>query len=315
MDLKLFFSAMTSREQLASAYLATLLHHQPSVRGAFFDVVADAVEPARRGLVEQLRGRDWEARTEVDQLDISLRAKDGTARLIIENKLLASSRQHGQLLRYHATFARKASSVGVMAGAIYLAPAGVDTSEVKAVLESEGFQSRKTDFACQISWEDLGEALDKVQTSPEVHWFLASGLTEIRDAIKKGKIEKWPAVGERKVVKDVVTEVRTRLLQAFPALRLMDPWPDRESYVVVTARTNLTMWLLVKFKAGAEKPHPPIDLMDDEGHLRLTIGAQLKISANGTKVPEAKRRWEDVKRAGGLEIKDFGRLLIPDLLT
>jgi hypothetical protein len=98
LDLNLFFSGMASREELASAYLATLLNHQPSVRSAFFDMLEAAVNPAWSALVKKLRSKVWKARIEVDGVDIFLEAKDGSTQLIIENKLLASSKQKGQLL-------------------------------------------------------------------------------------------------------------------------------------------------------------------------------------------------------------------------
>jgi hypothetical protein len=68
----------------------------------------------------------------------------------------------------------------------------------------------------------------------------------------------------------------------------------------------------VKFKAEATKPYLPIDLKDEQDRLRLTINAELKISAQGTKVPKAKQQWEDVKRTGGLDVKDLGCLRIPE---
>jgi hypothetical protein len=44
--------------------------------------------------------------------------------------------------------------------------------------------------------------------------------------------------------------------------------------------------------------------------LKLTIGAQLKLSALGAKISKAKQQWEAIRQAGSLEVKDFGSLRI-----
>jgi hypothetical protein len=312
MDLDLFFSGMASREELASAYLATLLNHQPSVRSAFFDVLEASVDPKRPGSIEKLRGKEWKVGTEVNKVDISLDSTDGSARLNIENKLLASSRRKGQLLGYYLACAKHASCADVTVGAIFLAPGRVGESEVKAVLDSETYERRKIDFACQVSWEDLGEALDKVQSSPEEDWFLKSGLREIRRVIAESIITKYLPEEERKTILDVMTTVRGNLLNAFKPVQLMNPWPARATYGISTARTNLTMWLTVAFEAETKKPYLPKDLKDGQNRLRLTITAALKIGAQGMKVPEAKRQWENVKRDGFLKVEGLGSLRIPE---
>jgi hypothetical protein len=220
LDLRLVFSGMMSREEDASAFRATLLDHRPTARSAAFDVVADAIVPARPGLVEGLRGKQWIVRTEVGSVDVSMDASDGSVHPIIENRLLASSRQQGQLLRYYRAFTDEASHNDVTVGVIYLAPSNVGTSGVQAVVRSETFISRESDFACRLSWDDLGEALDRIGTDEEAGWFLRGGLREIRRVIEAGKTAKCPPEGDREAIHAVVTDAFRSLAAALPTLRL-----------------------------------------------------------------------------------------------
>ncbi len=310
MDLHFFFEGKLSGEEVASAFLATLLEQRPEIRQAFFDVLAKSIVAGRMGEPKQ---KDWkvsvEARSESGSEDIRLEATDGSALLVVENKLLAASKQKEQLLRYYTQHAKRDPKQQVAIGAVYLAP-GSGRSEVEAVLKSDLFPKRPNDFVARVSWDRLTEAIEKFASEDLAGQFLTSGTEQIDIIIEEDGV-KWPPVDGRQDVLDVVIAVRDSLLKQFPAIQLMRPWPGRERYTLSTRGTNVTVWLRAKFRAEHSEPYRPVDLWD-AGRLRLTVGARIKLSATGRKQPGLRRRWEEVVRAKFLEVPKLGVLPVPE---
>ena len=129
--LKHFFAGAQSKEETASAYLATLLEFHPVFRSRFLALAA--VEPRLDGSL------DWAVRVEDGRMnagavDVTLEwpREDPTTFVMIENKLAASAKRAGQLRKYYLGAVNKWPGRRIVG--FYLAPSkGLGASEIREV--------------------------------------------------------------------------------------------------------------------------------------------------------------------------------------
>lgn len=100
MNPHLFFQGKLGREEVTSAFLATLLEQQKSVRNGFFDLLAQSLG---QELADSLKRKSWKVGVEKDAVDIRLEAlrKPEPWVILIENKIQSGSKQVEQLRRYY----------------------------------------------------------------------------------------------------------------------------------------------------------------------------------------------------------------------
>ncbi len=139
MKLTYFFKGTIRKEQIASAFLATLFNEKPSFREFFFQTAFPTESAA-------LSGHAWKVEIEANLVDVRLSSVNTVA--IIENKIRAGAKQKGQLLRYYQEEKERGRDQRLLA--VYLAPGHVGASEI-AGLKPE---LRGDDRAVHVSWED-----------------------------------------------------------------------------------------------------------------------------------------------------------------
>jgi hypothetical protein len=283
MDLGLFFK----REGAASALVGTLLKESPEFRDLFFDALED-LEP---NLVQSLKRKMWDVDVEVHQLDIRLVASDAV--LIIENKIRAGAVQANQMVKYYER------QVGLtpmkQIGLIYLAPGpSMGDREVERVRNAIKDKDRqRLDFAARVSWDDVKEAGDKVYHGSEAgDWqsrFIAEGFALVKNVIDTSPDEVWKAVGDRKIVKSLATDVTEGLMRAFPKFQFGKPWPRKDGYNLWTQKTNVTMWLGLRFKPKAEAPYQP-DAWRVKRGFKLKLTGALKLAGVARRQPQLREQ-------------------------
>ena len=92
MDISLFFKGKIKREEISSAFLATLLNNRSYFRDSFFDLlqITEAVD---------FKKLDWKVEVENNNVDINLNTTGWV--VLIENKLRRGSKKKGQLSGYY----------------------------------------------------------------------------------------------------------------------------------------------------------------------------------------------------------------------
>jgi len=182
---KHFFGGAQSKEETASAYLATLLDFDPVFRSRFLALAP--VEPRLDGSL------DWAVRVEDTRMnagavDVTLEwpRGDPTTFVMIENKLAASAKRVGQLRKYYL------GAVNTWPGrriiGFYLAPSrGVAASEIAEVKGTEEYRVRggghpNADEVFPLAWES--DVVPIIRGLPSADdWFEASGIDEVLKAI------------------------------------------------------------------------------------------------------------------------------------
>jgi len=295
MDLRFFFK-IGVKEELASAFLATLLESDAAFRQDFLALLA---LQDRSGRLHALTAASWQICTEnpieSGRVDIELQTEDASSVILIENKVFSGSLQQGQLLKYYEALADKDPSKRTQIGAVLLGPGdAVGTFEVERVEHSRLARGRTADFAVRVGWLDLQDLANAVPATEVTAMFAKSGFREIVQIIKEGDKIKWPPVGDRGRVWELAKKVRDNLQHAFPLIQLGHPWPERDSYTLWTQHSNVTMWLLLKFQADAK--HPFEVHLEKAGRPELTLIGQLKLSAAGRRLTSVRSRWEEKTR-------------------
>ncbi len=295
MDMHLFFEGNIGREIMSSALLATVLEQFPNERSAFFELLRDGESSS---LIDALKCCPaWNVAVEHEQIDIHLASQEQSPRnvVLIENKIAASAKQKGQLLRYYAE--QKKAVPGAQVLAVYLAPGGVGRSEVELVKE----QLQAGDAAVHISWE---EVLDKLCNFGE-NVFVNNGLEQIRKVIQRyQQEERHPLVAGRERIAEVVSNVRALILRQEPTLAIMlsSPWRDHDMFIVGTQATNMTVWLRFRFEVEPNTDRPLNPYGQD---MTLRFQSMFKLSGE-TRGPELKARWRGLENKKELNVDGVG---------
>lgn len=233
MSLRHFFEGMVRREEIASAYLATLLQYSPTFREKFLQLAfrnPDFVD-----------AETWTTRVEAELVDVTV--ESSSTIVLIENKLGSGARMLGQLVRYYAAAVARNPQKRVVA--VYLTPGGFGADEVEGVMTSP-LRIGRTDDSLVIPWEEVARI---VSALPAEEWFAHSGMAAILESIENRRKEKFPAVGERATLRRIVTEARNGLSARWPEVRFA-LWVGQTSETVYSFGVPITVNPEPAFRGG-----------------------------------------------------------------
>lgn len=291
MELRHFFESMVRREEMASAFLATLLDYDAPFRQAFLGLVLDDPAIEDEGV--------WEGRVEEDRVDVTLESP--TIYLLIEDKIGSGAKQHAQLLRYYETAVSSRPNKRIVA--VYLAPGGIGLDEVDLVRQNAHFAERGSDIACHVSWETVAQLIDRLPQGAG-SWFARSGMQEIERAIVRARQESYPAVGDRALVRILVDGAITLLAARFPDIPL-GRWSGRDFEEILTNKLPVTVWLDAVFDVEAEPPFQPVGLVEPDG-MHLTVRSKFKLAGKVSRTSDLAHRWDELVRVGTVEVPGLG---------
>jgi hypothetical protein len=295
MQLRHFFDGMLRKEEIASAFLATVLEHDASWRRAFLAFVFGA------DTADELAADPWSASVETDRIDVRLQSPRAT--VIIENKLNAGAKQRGQLLRYYRTEIGRRGDARV--AAVYLAPGEIGRDEVLLVESCAERAARPSDVVRHVSWERLAEIAPPAAGAHD--WFIRSGFEQILLAIARAREVKYELLGGRETIRAAVDHAHDLLAARVPDIRVGRFSSSIEE--IITYGTPVTMWLQAVFAAEEDPPYTPIDLVHD-GHLHVTVRTACKLAGKVKRSSELSARWKELVAAGHLEVPGLGSLAL-----
>lgn len=308
MDLKHFFDGQQSRENSASAFLATLLEYDDEFRRRFL-ALAHVAPPLDDTLVWAVKVEDTEPwTTPIPDVEAGAGAIDITMEststvVLIENKLTPSAKRNGQLRRYYVAATGTWREKRIVA--LYLAPTlHFGESEVDLVKRCDVFESREArpagaDDAGCVSWSDV---LTIIEDQPsEGRWFAITGINAVQVATDEAR-RILSTEGQRGAVHDVVQAARTSLAASIPGVRF-GPWRGRLYDLIYTAKAPITMYLGTHFAAESIAPFRVVNVVGDDGRLRLTVNTTFALSPTGRKSQALVREWAGSAAAGRITSK------------
>jgi hypothetical protein len=274
MNLHLFFEGKLSREESASAFLATLLEQRPDFRSFFFNVL-DQPEP---------KG-DCSITIEHRNVDIRIDYPAAKRVILIENKLRPGALQSKQLVRYYGDELRQNRKSRIVFA--FIVPSeGSGTSEMGRLRT----ELRKKDSGYRVPWELIGEFQDTIRTKDKDKEFINSGFGVIFKIIKGATQEKYPVIGGREIANEIAKKVLQTLQRNFPKIRF-SLWRSKNHFTILTNGTNVTIYVDLSFRTENKKPYKPIGIKDRK-HLTLRLRTEFALSAKGKKAQTARSKWD-----------------------
>lgn len=314
MNLKHFFDGQQSRENSASAFLATLLEYDDVFRRRFLALenivprVTPPLDDSEQWTIKVEDYRPWTTPlpdVEAGSGSIDITLETPSTLVLVENKLVPSAKRYGQLRRYYEAATGTWPDKRIVA--LYLAPtAQLGASEVALVKESDAFRGRTShpagpDDAGAITWGDVQAIIEGLPGGGG--WFASSGIFAVQAAIDEAAYV-LSTEGQRGVVRDIMEAARNSLAATAPGVRL-GPWHGRLYELIYTAKAPVTMYLGAHFAAESEKPYRPIDVVAD-GRVRLTVGTSFALSPKGRKSPALVDEWAKLLKTGSVKVGGIG---------
>jgi len=277
MDISLFFKGKVKREEIASAFIATLLKNRSYFRSFFFDLLQ--IPEAN-----DLKKLDWKVEVEKNCVDINLSSTGWI--MLIENKLRRGSKKKDQLAGYYMEQIKPDPKEKIVV--IYLSPRkGFGEEEVDAVKQLPGFK-RRNDYVLSINWEDISEQV--IAESPDKD-IIKSGFEEVTDVIKLDNEEKYPLEGDRIDIDEIMRGVKDKLQASYSPL-LFYPWRGEDFHEIYTGGSPLNVSIEAKFHVEKEKPYKPIGVKKGS-EISLVLLTGFKLTEKAKRDPKIKERWKE----------------------
>jgi hypothetical protein len=293
-----FFSGAQSREETASAYLATLLDYEPEFRRRFL-ALAPVDPPLDAALDWAVRVED--GRTNTGAVDVTLEGPRGTPTTIvmIENKLAASAKTEGQFLKYYRGAVSTWPERRVVG--LYIAPSrGLAASEIDLVRGDEAYRARSggspnADAVFPLDWEN--DVAPVVRGLPgAADWFAATGIEEVLKAIAHPAL---PPDAQRAVLRDIANGAVEDLEGELPGVPFT-VWHCLTEEDVLKPGGMLTISVIVVFRVDEQARVLGDVVGDDVVHVTLVTDFGLRGAA--VKPPEVLSAWKALLREPRIEI-------------
>lgn len=303
MDLQYFFRGQQSKENVASAWLATLLNSDHGFRAAFLAKVG-ATPPGDPAA-------SWTVDVEADldgACDITM-STPGTF-LLLEDKIADSARTEGQFRRYYEAAVRLHPEDRIIG--VYLGPSAASgAGEIALVRQrSEPFAARgERDRLVPLGWKEDVPDLVAAATG-EDRWFAESGLRGVHEHMERLSTARFPSA-ERDELRAVVGEVRTRLTERFRDRVRLARWPSIGQEALYSVKAPITMFLTLEYDEDPDPPNAIHGVFVPEG-IAVTIGMSLGPSSSGRKDSDVHARWATVAGPGGVVVPGLDTEALPD---
>jgi len=286
-----FFKGKLSREESASAFLATLLEQRPDFRSFLFSSL-ELAEP------------DGDCRVTVEDKDVDIKVDYPTDKVtvLIENKVRPGSLQQYQLVRYYESERRANADSRIVS--ILVGPGeGAGTNEVGRLRTHSQF--RPTDSAHRVSWRLLAQFGELIQQEDRDKEFVRGGFDCIFTIIENATEEKYPLVGGREIAQEIAQNVLRALEQDYPGIRF-GFWRAKDCFNIYSIGTDVTVYVDLAFRTENKEPCMTLEIPDRQ-HVTAILRTQFALSAKGKKNPATRQKWHHMCQDGEAEILSSGK--------
>jgi hypothetical protein len=122
--------------------------------------------------------------------------------------------------------------------------------------------------------------------------------------IEEAPTPKWTPGAERQLVLNMAGQLQDQLKRSFPEIRIGSPWPGKDGYVLATHKTNVTMWLSLRFTPDEQPPYEPKGWRTESGFTLMLVG-ELKLSGAGRRQAPLREQWDQMTEGKKLCVPVF----------
>lgn len=289
MNMHFFFSGRLSREESASALLASLIEQREDFREFFFSLVQ----------ISKPEG-SFAINTEVQDVDIRIDYSNGnnTYVILVENKIRAGAIQQNQLVRYYEK--EDTRNEGAIISTVFITPhQSTGDSEIER-LENI---LKNGDTVNKISWcDDLCDYRTLLRDDDPDKQLIESAMGSIINIIEESEKEKYPLLYGRKKIQEIASLVLKDLDTGICKFMI---WRGKDYFDIYTVGTDIGIDFLLKFEVEPKEPFSPIGLSDDR-NLQVTVSSLLGLSVKGKKNRDICSIWNSITESGQLKILPEG---------
>lgn len=314
MDLKHFFDGQQSRENSASAFLATLLEYDGRFRREFLALVPGItlLDDSDTWKLRVEDTRPWATPLQDMQAgsgSIDVTMESPSTLVLVENKLAASAKQHGQLRRYYQAAVQCWPGMRIIA--LYLGPtADLGDSEVALVRDTDEYKGRQAestaDCVDSLAWVRIGEIIDALPRGDT--WFAETGIEAVRATIKAATTA-LPYDPQRIEVRRVVEDAVRRLAEK-RTFAEFQRWPSVGQEDIITVKGPVSLSLTARFEIDPTSSKLLDVVVGDRFRLEIKIAVML--SPKGRKAPMVVAAWNQLLNTGSAKIEGLGELPVTD---
>jgi len=277
-----FFKGKLSREESASALLATLLEQSSKFRKRFCRLV-NIETSTQDGLCVEVERND---------VDVILTIESSSTSVIIEVKISGASKVDGQLATYYER--AKAESPENCFVCVYVAPtSALGRSEVGQL------DLRSDDSGFALSWEQVIEAAANL---PDFDLeFATEGLQVVLDIIANKRGTYFDRTGDRAFLYDVV-DAANKIVQDRTQKCSVATWKGKRCVEVYTYGTALSISVSIHFET---QDNGHVVLVRDNGIPAVSISARFRPARKYAKLKNTNEWWSKVARLGRWTASDY----------
>ena len=250
---KYFFQGKLSREEAASAFLATLLEQSPCFFERFMELAQIPCQIGESTIVQ----------TELSDIDIVVFDHESTV-VIIEVKVDSGSKTVGQLRRYYLGSLSRYEQRQICC--LY-----VSTSHQSSKSEVESLDLREQDHVASITWNELSNLVASPlgDLDPE---FVATGFESVLNMVESRKGTRYPRIGDRDIIYSIVEKALDDVRNEVRA-DIFGIWKDKSYCQIDTQKCPVTVYVQYRFHADE---HGTVRLNRSEGNFVVEMKARIK---------------------------------------
>lgn len=273
-DPHFFFEGKLSREESASALLATLSEQSVEFRRRFCELIEVKTTPDDHFVVE----------VERNDIDIALDIGNSTT-VIVEAKIASGSKTDGQLAMYYER--AKTDSPDRRFVCVYVAPTvALGKSEVEQLVLRGG------DSGVALSWEQMSDLVKGLADFDAE--FGVMGLAEVLRVIANRRSAYFDRSGDRALLYDAVDEAK-RLVQHDKPPCTVATWKGKSSVDVYTCGTAISVNVSIHFESNADGV-VVIPREDDIPVVAIAAGIRPAVKHAGA--ARTKEWWSEIMATG-----------------
>lgn len=278
-----FFAGKLGREEVASAWLATLLTNR-EFRSRFLKELKLDDETANSS--------NWVVSVEKDQHDLRLTCNDREHLVIIENKIHASAIRRDQLKTYYLQAKQNRQWKNWRMVAVFLTPRPeVGSREIQDMLKLPGIASQDVKH---LHWESIGTMVNVVGWDASLLWFVETGFRAIMEVIKSDRIDRFPLVNGREIIGEIQRRAKD-LIEKDASNGRWTQWRHKEKHRLFNVDGIYTVLADIMFSID-DRGRPDIGI--DHNHVRVILRIRVQLSQKGRNDKARQRHWKSVLEQG-----------------